>query len=41
MISVILGKDNDLVVDEFVLGCMMSICPFTMKPLTKFNYPNF
>jgi hypothetical protein len=41
MISMILGKDNDLVVDEFVLGNMISICPFTVKPLTKFNYAQF
>jgi hypothetical protein len=41
MISVILGKDNDLVVDEFMLGNMMSIFPFTVKPLIKFNYAQF
>ena len=38
MISIILGKYDDHVVDEFVLGCMMSIFPPTMKPLTKFDY---
>jgi hypothetical protein len=38
MISTILGKDNDLVVDEFVLGFVTSIFPFTTKPLTRFNY---
>jgi len=41
MFSVILGKDNDLVFDESVLGNMMSICPFTVKPWTKFNYAPF
>jgi hypothetical protein len=41
MISIILGKDNDLVVDEFVLGIMVSICPITTKPMTKFNYAQF
>jgi hypothetical protein len=41
MISVILGKDDDQVIDNFFLGCLMSICPFTMKPLTKFNYAKF
>jgi hypothetical protein len=41
MISVILGKDDDQIVYVFVLGCMVSICPPTMKPLTKFNYAQF
>jgi len=41
MISVILGNDADQVVDEYVLGFMMSICPYTVKPLTKFNYAQF
>jgi hypothetical protein len=38
MIFAILGKDNDLVVDEFVLGFMASICLFLDKTLTEFNY---
>jgi len=38
MISIILGKDNDLVVDEFVLRILVSIFPITTKPMTKFNY---
>jgi hypothetical protein len=38
MISMILGKDSNLVVDELVLVNMISICPFIVKPLTKFNY---
>jgi hypothetical protein len=41
MICAILGKDKDLVVDEFVLGIMASICVFAAKPLTKFNYNQF
>jgi len=38
VISMILGKDKDLALDEFVLGDMTSICPFAVKTLTKFNY---
>jgi len=41
MISTILGKDNNPAIDEFVLVCIMSIFPFTMKPLTKLNYAQF
>jgi hypothetical protein len=41
MISTILGKDIDLVVDEFMLGNKMSTCPFIVKPLNKFNYAQF
>jgi hypothetical protein len=41
MISMILGKVNDLTVDEFVLGIMVSIFPITTKPITKFNYAQF
>jgi len=41
MISMILGKDNNLVVDKFVLGNIISICPFAFKPLTKFKYSQF
>jgi hypothetical protein len=41
MISGILGKYDDQVVDEFVLGCMVSICLLMMKPLTKFNHVQF
>jgi hypothetical protein len=38
MISTILGKNNDSIVDEFVLGIMVSICPITTKPISRFNY---
>jgi hypothetical protein len=41
MISMILGKVNDLTIDEFVLGIMVSIFPITTKPITKFNYAQF
>jgi len=41
MICVIFGKDKDLVVDEFVLAIMASICVFAAKPLNKFNYTPF
>ena len=41
MISMILAKNNDLTVDEFVLGIMVSICPITTKPITKFDYAQF
>jgi hypothetical protein len=34
----ILGKNNDLPVDEFVLGIMVSIFPITAKPITKLSY---
>jgi hypothetical protein len=37
----ILGGKDDLTVDEFVLGMMVSICPITTKPITKFNYAQF
>jgi len=41
MIYAIFGKDKDLVVDEFVLGLMASICVFATKSLIKFNYDQF
>jgi hypothetical protein len=41
MISMILGKNNDLTVDEFVLGIMVLICSITTKLITKFNYAQF
>jgi hypothetical protein len=41
MISVILGKYNDLVVDEFVLGIMVAIFPIITKPMTKFIFSQF
>jgi hypothetical protein len=41
IISMIVGKKNDLTVDEFVLGIMVSICSITTKPITKFNYAQF
>jgi hypothetical protein len=37
----ILGENDDLIVDEFGLGIMASICPITTKPITKFNFPQF
>jgi len=37
----ILGKIDDLTIDEFVLGIMVSILPITTKPITKFNYAQF
>jgi hypothetical protein len=37
----ILGENDDLTVDEFVLGIMVSIFPITTKPITKFNYAQF
>jgi hypothetical protein len=41
MISMILGKVNDLIVDEISLGIMVSIFPITAKPITKLNYAQF
>jgi hypothetical protein len=41
MISMILGENDDLIVDEFGLGIMASICPIMTKPITKFNFPQF
>jgi hypothetical protein len=38
MIFVILGKDNDLVVDEFVLRIMVENFQIMTKPMTKFNF---
>jgi hypothetical protein len=38
MMTTILGNDNDLTIDEYVLGFMISICPHTVKHLSKFNY---
>jgi hypothetical protein len=37
MISLILGKKDDLIVDELVVGIVVSIYPITAKPITKFN----
>jgi hypothetical protein len=37
----ILGKNDDLTMDEFGSSTMDSICPITTNPITKLNFPQF
>ena len=41
IISMILGENDDLIVDEFGLGIMASIFPITTKPTANFIFPQF
>jgi len=41
IVSTILGNDNDKTIDQYALGLMNYIFPPMLKPLVKYNYPQF